>query len=406
MVKESHTVEGWPSVTWESVAWQSQHDIPISRTQRRLHQGPYDAAVTPLIAECEVVTSREARAAALDATTNITRFDERASHRLGGGELGPIDTVLLRTESASSSQIENLTAGARQLAMAVLKEPVSRNATIVARNVEAMRAATGLAKDLTVPAVLDTHRALLHGIDPGAGKLRDQQVWIGGGQIGPHHAEFVPPRHERVPAALDDLARFMDRDDIPPLIQAAIAHAQFETIHPFTDGNGRTGRALVHALLRNKEITQRVTVPVSAGLLTDVGAYFDALAAYRDGDVNPIVQQFAEASFEAIGNGERLLTDLEIVRGAWSERITARRTAAAWGLAEALLAQPAVTAGFVAEKLEVSVPTALAAIDHLTEVGIMTLVKKQTRNRVWQAPEVVDALDAFARRAGRRRRSG
>ena len=114
-----------------------------------------------------------------------------------------------------------------------------------------------------------------------------------------HHpigATFVGPRHELVPGAVDDLIAFTQRDDISALPQIAVAHAQFETIHPFTDGNGRTGRALVQALLRNKGLTRQVTVPVSAGLLAGTDAYFDALTSYRSGDAAPIVERFTEAS--------------------------------------------------------------------------------------------------------------
>ncbi len=105
-----------------------------------------------------------------------------------------------------------------------------------------------------------------------------------------------PARPHRVPAAIDDLMAFAARDDVPLLAQIAVAHAQFETIHPFTDGNGRTGRALVQAMLRNKGLTRQVTVPVSAGLLADTDGYIAALTAYRDGDAAPIVERFAEAS--------------------------------------------------------------------------------------------------------------
>jgi Fic family protein len=95
---------------------------------------------------------------------------------------------------------------------------------------------------------------------------------------------FNPPHHDHVPVLIDDLVAFARRTDIPLLTQAAVAHAQFETIHPFPDGNGRTGRALIHSMLRGHGLTHNVTVPVSAGLLTDTSAYFDALTAYREGE--------------------------------------------------------------------------------------------------------------------------
>ncbi|WP_239099992.1 Fic family protein [Phycicoccus sp. CSK15P-2] len=99
----------------------------------------------------------------------------------------------------------------------------------------------------------------------------------GAGGSGAAPRDVVPPVAGRVPAAIDDLVDFVSRDDLPALAQAAITHAQFETIHPFVDGNGRTGRALLHAMLRAKGVSQHVSVPISAGLLTDTDGYYDAL---------------------------------------------------------------------------------------------------------------------------------
>src|SRR5690606_15292452 len=141
-------------------------------------------------------------------------------------------------------------------------------------------------------------------------QFRDQQVWIGGTDYSPHRADFVPPVASRINRSIQDLCAFSERTDLPLLAQAAIAHAQFETIHPFNDGNGRGGRALVHVMLRNGGATTRTTVPVSAGLLSDTGAYHDALTAYRNGDPNPIIEEFSRAAFAALRNGQQLVTDL------------------------------------------------------------------------------------------------
>ncbi|MDQ5895910.1 MAG: hypothetical protein QG596_2171, partial [Actinomycetota bacterium] len=182
-----------------------------------------------------------------DATQHLIRFDEYVATKWGdrSDELAPMDSVLLRTESASSSQIENLTVGARQLALAEIEERASSNARLVSANVRALKAALEVSDKVSIAAILEMHSKLLEGKDPDAGQVRNQQVWIGGSNVGPHLASFIPPHHTRVPAALEDLIAFCDRVDLPPLLQIAIAHAQFETIHPFTDGNGRTGRALV-----------------------------------------------------------------------------------------------------------------------------------------------------------------
>ena len=150
-------------------------------------------------------------------------------------------------------------------------------------------------------------------------------MWIGGTSFGPHAASFVPPHHEHVPALVDDLVRFARRTDVPLLARAAIAHAQFETIHPSPDGNGRTGRALINAMLRGHGLTKNVTVPVSAGLLTNTTSYFGALTDYRAGDPAAIVVDLAEASLEATSNGRQLVRDLNAVRAGWDEVIKARR---------------------------------------------------------------------------------
>lgn len=201
-----------------------------------------------------------------------------------------------------------------------------------------------------------------------------------------------------------DLVRFLARDDLPPLTQAAVAHAQFETIHPFPDGNGRVGRALVHALLRAKGLTQRVTVPVSAGLLVNLAGYFDALGAYREGDPAPLVRQLGEASFTAISNSRQLVADLHEVRAGWTTMVKARRGATAWRVADLLLRQPVVDSPLVQRELSVPAMTANRAIEALKSGGVLRKTSGDRRGRRWAAADVLAALDRFAARAGRRGR--
>ena len=145
-----------------------------------------------------------------------------------------------------------------------------------------MEAAIDMAHDLDAATIIAMQSEILHADQPEhSGSWRIQQVWIGGGfGNSPHSAAFVPPHHERVAALMDDLVNFARRTDLPALSQIAIAHAQFEAIHQFVDGNGRTGRALVQAMLRRLGVTRNVTVPVSAGLLRDTRGYFDSLLVH------------------------------------------------------------------------------------------------------------------------------
>ena len=205
-----------------------------------------------------------------------------------------------------------------------------------------------------------------------------------------------------MPIAIDDLVQFMQRDDLAVLAQAAIAHAQFETIHPFPDGNGRTGRAIVHCLLRGKRLTRQVTVPVSAGLLTDTDRYFDALTAYRSGDIQPIVERFAEASFESVVDGRQLVSELRAIRDAWSDAITSRRQATVWRTIDVVFQHPVLDNALVQRELGVSVMGADAALTGLVQIGALEEITGGRRNRRYAATEVLAALDAFTERAARR----
>src|SRR5688500_16547237 len=311
----------WPALAWQSVPWQSSlpSDV-VPRSVRQRHAGPYRAAIVPQIAKSTPVIGAATAALADEATREITRFDTQL-----GNEVAPFAAVLLRSESASSSQIEQLTAGAKAIAVAELGDGGSGNAASIVGNVRAMRAALALAGELSPNSILAMHAALFDEVEPAiAGRWRTEQVWIGGDSYGPHGAAFIPPVADDVPSLIDDLVTFAHRVDLPTLAQAAVSHAQFETIHPFSDGNGRTGRALIHALLRRYEVSRAVTVPVSAGLLTDVEGYFAALTAYRDGDPDPIVTSLATGTLEAIVNARHLVDDLHQVRARWDDIVIAQ----------------------------------------------------------------------------------
>jgi Fic family protein len=355
--------------------------------------------LVPAIATLEVHMPGRVAALADEASIEIARFDAEL-----GARVGPFGALLLRSESASSSRIENLTSGARAIALAEIGEGARSNAAEIVANVRAMQAAVALADRLDGDAILATHAALMeHDRVHQAGQWRQEQVWIGGTNYGPHLAEFVAPHHSHVPSAMADLVAFVQRDDVPTLTHAAIAHAQFETIHPFTDGNGRTGRALIHAMLRAKGLTRNVTVPVSAGLLTDTEAYFAALTRYRESDPAEIVRQMSEATFAAIANGRQLAADLDDIRARWNGTIGARRDAVVWRLADLLLRQPVMDAPTAQRELGVSSANVHRAIGRLTDAGLITEFSGRRRARLWQASEVLSALDDFAARAGRRR---
>ncbi|WP_409428785.1 Fic family protein [Mycobacterium sp. SMC-11] len=383
-------------VTYEDVRWEPQG---VRYASTALPQyGTYHPAVPASIAELALDLPPSVIAEAEAASHAITRFDAEL-----GSEIAPFAAVLLRSESAASSQIENLTASSRAIAEAELTGHSSkRNAEMIVANTAAMQAAIALSEKVDADAILAMHRALMSK-EPRhtPGEFRTEPVWIGGGST-PIGVTFVGPRHELIPAAITDLISFAQRSDTPALPQIAVAHAQFETIHPFTDGNGRTGRALVHALLRNKGMTRQVTVPISAGLLADTGAYFAALTAYREGDAAPIVERFAEAALLSIANGRELVAELRVIRESWNSRITARADSAVWKVADLLTRHPVVNAALLAQELGIESTNAHRYLNPLADAGVLVATTSGPRNRVWRSPEVLAALDAFAERAGRR----
>lgn len=406
MSEPGSTAQGtaW-AVAWETLPWDRHSNAqPLSRAQRAAIRPTYEAAIPAAIAQLDANIEPAVLGEVDDARAEIARFDAELSTMLPGSEIAPLSAVLLRTESASSSQIENITAGAKALALAELGVlRYGSNAGLVAANVDAMNRAVELADAVTPDAILAIHEALMRGQSHASpGEFRTEQVWIGGSSSSPHAAAFVPPHHSRVESAIDDLCVFIRRTDIPLLAQASIAHAQFETIHPFNDGNGRTGRALVHAMLKQGGATTRTTVPVSAGLLVDTDSYFAALTSYRNGDPSRIVERFTHASFAAVNNGRALAADLMEVYDIWSGGLNARKTAAVWKVLPLLLSHPAVTSAMVQESTGLSQPAADNVIKQLREAGILTKASGAQRYVVWVATDVTKALDEFATRARRR----
>lgn len=389
----------WPALTWEPQTPWVHRDALASRRATRRNSGTFSSAVPASIAALNVKLDTTLRGALQGTAFYMNLFDKRF-HHIGGI---PFSAVLLRGESASSSQIENLTVSARKLSLAVLGASGSKvgvNAELVARNVHAMRAALNTAENISVDNILAMHRELTRGLQQDSGVLRTQWVWIKGDS--PVTADYVAPHHERVPAALEDLVTFMNRRDIDPLAQAAIAHAQFETIHPFTDGNGRTGRALISSLLRARGVTQHVTLPISSGLLHDTEGYIQALTDYRAGDAEPIVKLFSRAINQALLNVEWLAQDIENLQ----QQILAtaqRKTPLLRSLTDLCCTEPAFTAHMVEEHTQGSRASVYRLLNRMVELQILREERVKIQGqKVWTVPALNRALDDFAARAGRR----
>jgi Fic family protein len=382
-----------PEVTYEEVEWESKFGYSnYDAFGRPMASGKYKAAVLHPIADAKLEIDPKLGELYADTLAGITRFDADLTEKSI-----VMPAILLRSESASSSQIEKLTTTAKNIALAELGASTKQNAKLVAGNISAMQKALDNINDITVKSVIGVHKALLEKVEPNiAGKIRQEPVWIGGGN-SPHFARFVPPQYTHIPKYLEDLVKFSNRYDVSPLLQAAIAHCQFETIHPFADGNGRTGRALIQIILHNDRIIRKSALPISAGLLGNVTEYFAALEKYRDGDYNSMLELFCWSARDAVFASKVTVDAIEELRDGWNEKIASRKDSSVWKLIDLILVQPVIDANLVSEKLGIADLNARNAIDQLVEKEILTQLGTGSRNMKYQAREVLKILDNFSK---------
>jgi len=345
-----------------------------------------------------------------DAERAVERLNR---HARGLSDAEAVARLLLRAEAVASSRIEGLEVGGRRLlkaqaAIGVGDEPADVTAVEVLNNIEAMRWAVDTLSDapvITVDHMLGIHRRLLAGtaLARHAGRVREEQNWIGGSSHNPCSAAFVPPPAEWVPHLLEDLSAFCNEDGLPAIAQAAIAHAQFETIHPFVDGNGRTGRALIHVVLRRRGLAPVVVPPVSLVLATWSQDYIDGLGATRPRPGEPDgtdgwIGLFAAAMTRAVADAERYEERVAELQAAWRERLgRARSDSAAARLIEALPGAPIITTRTAAMLVGRSFQAVNEAITRLVRAGILTQTTIGRRNRAFEAPELLDELNDLER---------
>lgn len=348
---------------------------------------------------------------------------ESATARLNVESRALVDTealarILLRAEAVASSRIEGLEVGARRLLRAEAARKVEDVAADVTAaeilgNIDAMVYAVeaiGVGNDITVDLLFEVHRRLLAGtrLEAHAGRVREQQNWIGGSSYNPCSAAFVPPPHELVSDLLADLCAFCTTDDLPAIAQAAIAHAQFETIHPFIDGNGRTGRALIHLVLRRRGLTPRVLPPVSLILATWSRSYIEGLTAFRyvgaptsaaaqDG-LELWVGRFAAACARAVDDAFSFEARAAELEQRWRDRLGKVRARSATDLLlKALPGAPVLTVDGAAQLIGRTYKPANDAIERLVNADILGQVTIGRRNRAFEAPDVIAAFTALER---------
>ena len=353
-----------------------------------------------------------------DAEGAIARLNATASALVDTEALA---RLLLRAECVASSKIEGLEVGPRRLIRAEAARVLGDasgdvTANEVLGNIEAMSWAVDTlapSETITVDGVLEVHRRLLSGTrhERYGGKIRGEQNWIGGSSYNPCSASFIPPPHEEVKALLEDLCSFCNDDSLPTIAQAAIAHAQIETIHPFIDGNGRTGRALIHVILRHRGLVERVFPPISLILATRATDYIAGLTATRypgaatsqsahDG-MNLWIGTFATAATRSVSDAFAFEERVGEIEEAWRERVgRVRADSASDRLIRALPGAPIVTVSGASDLIGRSFQQTNEAISRLASANVLIQLTIGKRNRAFEASEIVDAFTDLERRLG------
>ncbi len=395
----------WPRHDSRTVPWRQSFR---SGTQADRMLREVVTSIPPVISGVDLRLSGAVAAAGDAALREIVALD-----RERGAELGALGAVLLRSESIASSRIERIDADTAAYARALHGDRSNAAATAMStatRAVETLIGSVRVGEPLLLSAILDAHRTLMHD-DPVeqeyAGRMRDVQNWIGGSDHSPRGALYVPPPPDEVARAMEDLIAFASRDDLPILAQAAIAHAQFESIHPFTDGNGRIGRALINMVLRRSGATQRVIVPIASALVADRSGYFALLDAYREGDVERLVIAIADASVIAASESRITSERIAALPSPWRGMLgTVRRGSAVERLLQVLSDLPALTADEANERIGGALSTTYVAIERLVNAGVLRPLTDRQRNQVWGVVALLDELDDLGMRIAERVSAG
>ena len=365
----------------------------------------YEAFIPPRIADLELSLQTDVASVITEAEVAVRALNE-TSPRLGS--LDVLGRQLLRAEAVASSRIEGLEMSHRRLARAAAAPDLAdASARAVLGNVRAMERAIEIGSNsraITVSRLIELHRELFRDTPDAAraGTIRERQNWLGGREDSPLGAEFIPPPENRVEGLLRDLCEFVGRDDVPAVAQAAVAHAQFETIHPFFDGNGRIGRCLIHIVLRRRGVAPKYVPPISLILATDQKAYINGLTTYRsfsNEGLNNSVATFAQATRTAGEEAATFAQGIGRLQERWRARAgVKRRGSAVDQLIAKLPAEPVLDIARAANLTGSVYEAARLAVDQLVDARVLYPVGTRKRDRLFEARELFDLVDGFERR--------
>ena len=375
--------------TYHDAFW--QHDPTAHAPPRYRRACRYRTFTPDRLSDIKVALDAETAGAVSEAEAAVSALNTHAFPALA-----PLARLLLRTESIASSKVEGLQMGVRELARAEAHaetgSKVWPTALEILANIDAMETAIHEAASATtfkVAEIITIHARLMTASPTPklAGTIRTEQNWIGGNDYNPCGADFVPPPPDSVDPLLADLCRAINDDTLPPVAQAALVHSQFETIHPFHDGNGRTGRALIHVVLRRRGITPAYVPPISVVLAAKRKGYIAGLTEFRGDGITSWIRRFADSTATAARLAHEYLIAVQVLTDRWREQLAKghapRADAAAWALIDVLPAHPMLTGPAAITATGRARAAVYQAMAQLEQAEVLVLASTSKRSQVW-----------------------
>ena len=359
----------------------------LSRRQRKLLDEPYLSAVIEDLSDITIVLSENTQKLLLDAVESLSKLDGYIQDKISSFPM-----LLIRTEALSSSQIEHYSASNRNVALAQINHKQSREAVIIKSNLESLRDGLSNQESISTESIVKLNRKLLDndGID-----IRNRINWIGTPNSIPHEAIYVPPHHDHLERNMNQFVFFCKRNDIHPLIQAAFAHAYFEVIHPFEDGNGRVGRILIQLILKEKLFLEHLYMPFSVGIVKDQKRYIAALDDFKKGNYKFIIHVMLENALKIVPKIYQTLEELINLKNSWKDKLKLRQDALAWKMLDDIVTQPVFDVKYIKELHHANDQAVRNNIEELIKVGIISVIGNSKRDVVYESKEVLHLLDQF-----------
>lgn len=359
----------------------------LNRKQRALIEHPYSSATIQNLNNFDFTISSNLSELLNLAVEELSKLDGFIKEKVSGFPM-----ILLRTEALSSTQIEHFNSSNKNIAIAQISNSSNFESNVIKDNLEAMNDVLNSNKEISLDLLIEINKKVLN---DDSVKIRDKVNWIGSSNSLPQNAIYVPPHPELLQQYMDEFIKFTKRTDLHPLVHAALAHAYFEHIHPFEDGNGRVGRIIIQIILKNSYFLENMFMPISAGLVKNNNEYINALNNFKDGNYETIIELILNSVLSVVPIVYDVLDQVIILKASWQDKLKARKDSYIWKILDELIIQPVINVNYIKNKYNINDQAVRNSIKTLIEANIIAPINANKRNVLYESSEVLKIIDDF-----------